>query len=283
MKIIVKNLEKSFGKQKALENLSIRFETGIYGILAPNGAGKTTLLRCITGIYEPDSGAIGFVDAKGELCFPKADTIGYLPQKFGIFKNMSVRDFMLYFAQMKAIEKNRQTPEIERCLELVNLEDCIKKKVKKLSGGMVRRLGIAQALLGNPEILIFDEPTTGLDPEERMRFKRILARLGKEKTILISTHIVEDIEAVCHKVIILKHGKKQLEESTKNITKNMKSCIYELNEEDLKKVDFNYKILKIYNKNNLLVNRIMSMEKLPYREVEATLEDVYYECMNREE
>lgn len=283
MKIIVKNLEKRFGKQKALENLSIRFETGVYGILAPNGAGKTTLLRCITGIYEPDSGAIGFVDSQGELCFPKADTIGYLPQKFGVFKNMSVRDFMLYFAEMKAIEKNRQAPEIERCLELVNLEDCIKKKVKKLSGGMIRRLGIAQALLGNPEILIFDEPTTGLDPEERMRFKKILAQLGKEKTILISTHIVEDIEAVCHKVIILKHGKKRLEEFTKNITKNMKSYIYELNEEDLKKVGSDYKILKIYNKNNLLINRIMTMEKLPYNEAEAGLEDVYYECMNREE
>lgn len=283
MKIIVKNLEKSFGKHKALENLSVRFERGIYGILAPNGAGKTTLLRCITGIYEPDGGAIGFVDAQGELCFPKANTIGYLPQKFGIFKNMSVRDFMLYFAQMKGIEKSRQELEMEKCLQLVNLEDCIKKKVKKLSGGMVRRLGIAQALLGNPEILIFDEPTTGLDPEERMRFKRILAQLGKEKTILISTHIVEDIEAVCHKVIILKHGKKRLEASTKNITKNMKSYIYELNEEDLKKVGSEYKILKIYNKNDLLINRIMSMEKLPYKEVEAVLEDVYYECMNMEE
>ncbi len=283
MKIIVKNLEKSFGKQKALDNLSVRFETGIYGILAPNGAGKTTLLRCITGIYEPDSGAVGFVDAQGELCFPKADTIGYLPQKFGIFKNMIVRDFMLYFAEMKAIEKSRQAPEIERCLELVNLKDCLRKKVKKLSGGMIRRLGIAQALLGNPEILIFDEPTTGLDPEERMRFKKIMAQLGKEKTILISTHIVEDIEAVCHKVIILKHGKKQLESSTKNITRNMKSYVYELNEEDLKKIGSDYKILKIYNKNDLLINRIMSREKLPYKEAEAVLEDVYYECMNRDE
>lgn len=283
MKIIVKNLEKSFGKHKALENLSVRFEKGIYGILAPNGAGKTTLLRCITGIYEPENGAIGFVDAQGELCSPKANTIGYLPQKFGIFKNMSVRDFMLYFAQMKGIEKSRQEMEMEKCLQLVNLEDCIKKKVKKLSGGMVRRLGIAQALLGNPEILIFDEPTTGLDPEERMRFKRILAQLGKETIIIISTHIVEDIEAVCDKVIIMKHGKKVLEESTKKITNHMKSYIYELNEADLNNVKSDYRILKIYNKNNLLTNRIMSREKLQYEEVEAVLEDVYYEYVSWEE
>lgn len=194
---------------------------------------------------------------------------------------MSVRDFMLYFAQMKGIEKSRQ--EMEKCLQLVNLEDCIKKKVKKLSGGMVRRLGIAQALLGNPEILIFDEPTTGLDPEERMRFKRILAQLGKEKTIIISTHIVEDIEAVCDKVIIMKHGKKVLEESTKKITDHMKSYIYELDEADLNNVKSDYRILKIYNKNNLLTNRIISREKLQYEEVEAVLEDVYYEYVSWEE
>ncbi|MCM1159945.1 MAG: ATP-binding cassette domain-containing protein [Roseburia sp.] len=173
--------------------------------------------------------------------------------------------------------------EIKKCLQLVNLEDCIKKKVKKLSGGMVRRLGIAQALLGNPEILIFDEPTTGLDPEERMRFKRILTQLGKEKTIIISTHIVEDIEAICDKVIIMKHGKKVLEEATKNITNHKKSYIYELNEADLNKVKSDYRILKIYNKNNLLTNRIISREKLQYEETEAVLEDIYYEYVSWEE
>lgn len=247
MKIIVKNVEKKFGKNKVLNNLTIRFEKGIYGILGPNGAGKTTLLRCIVGIYDIQKGAIGFVDNQGEFCSPGIGAIGYLPQKFGIFKNMSVGDFMLYFAQMKEIDKNIRNKEIESCLRLVNLEEHIKTKVKKLSGGMVRRLGIAQALLGQPEILIFDEPTTGLDPEERMRFKKLISQLGKDRIVIISTHIIEDLEALCDKVIILKNGEKIMEDTISNIVNAGKK----------------------------------SADKAG--EIQTALENVYYECVSRKD
>ena len=247
MKIIVKNVEKKFGKNKVLNNLTIRFEKGIYGILGPNGAGKTTLLRCIVGIYDIQKGAIGFVDNQGEFCSPGVGAIGYLPQKFGIFKNMSVRDFMLYFAEMKEIDKNIRDKEIESCLKLVNLEERMKTKVKKLSGGMVRRLGIAQALLGQPEILIFDEPTTGLDPEERMRFKKIISQLGKDRIIIISTHIIEDMEALCDKVIIMKKGEKIMEDTISNIVKGKRNAVDKP------------------------------------EGVQTALEDIYYECVSRKD
>lgn len=247
MKIIVKNVEKSFGKNKVLNNLTIRFEKGIYGILGPNGAGKTTLLRCIVGIYDIQKGAIGFVDNQGEFCSPGVGAIGYLPQKFGIFKNMSVRDFMLYFAEMKEIDKNIRDKEIESCLKLVNLEERMKTKVKKLSGGMIRRLGIAQALLGQPEILIFDEPTTGLDPEERMRFKKIISQLGKDRIVIISTHIIEDMEALCDKVIIMKKGEKIMEDTISNIVRGQKNAVDKA------------------------------------EETKTALEDIYYECVSRKD
>lgn len=247
MKIIVKNVEKKFGKNKVLNNLTIRFEKGIYGILGPNGAGKTTLLRCIVGIYDIQKGVIGFVDNQGEFCSPGVGVIGYLPQKFGIFKNMSVRDFMLYFAEMKEIDKNLRDKEIEKCLKLVNLEESMKIKVKKLSGGMVRRLGIAQALLGQPEILIFDEPTTGLDPEERMRFKKIISQLGKDRIVIISTHIIEDMEALCDKVIIMKKGEKIMEDTISNIVRGRRNTVDKPGK------------------------------------IQSTLEDIYYECVSQKD
>ncbi|MBD5544602.1 MAG: ATP-binding cassette domain-containing protein [Lachnospiraceae bacterium] len=277
----MKNVEKKFGKNKALDNLSIRFENGIYGILGTNGAGKTTLLRCIVGIYDIEKGAIGFVDNQGEFCSPGVGTIGYLPQKFGIFKNMSVRDFMLYFAGMKEIEKEKRDKEIESCLKLVNLDDRMKTKIKKLSGGMIRRLGIAQALLGQPEILIFDEPTTGLDLEERMRFKKIISKIGRDRIVIISTHIVEDMEALCDKVIIMKNGVKIIEDTINNIVNSGKNHVYEVKEEQLKKMNSDYMVLKIYNKNGYPVNRIMSPEKLSFEEEPVTLEDIYFEYVSQ--
>lgn len=189
---------KTFKKKKALDSFTVQIGKGVYGLLGPNGAGKTTLMRCICGLYRVDSGSI-------ERTAHSA--VGYLPQKFGMFRELTVYEMMEYFATLKDIDKKNQTQQIERCVEEVNLSDRMYDRIATLSGGMVRRLGIAQALLGDPEFILFDEPTAGLDPEERMRFKNILAHIKGNNTIIISTHIVSDVEAVCGNILIMDSGR----------------------------------------------------------------------------
>lgn len=197
--LILENVSKKFRKREALKDVSLRMEEGCYGLLGPNGAGKTTLLRCVLGLYPVSSGRISFDGKSGE--------IGYLPQKFGMFQELKVYDMLYYFAAVKKIPAHLRKEEIEKVLKLVNLEDRYGEKVGKLSGGMQRRIGIAQALLGNPKLIFLDEPTTGLDPEERMRFRDIMSEVREGRTILLSTHIVEDVEYVCDRVIIMNHGR----------------------------------------------------------------------------
>ncbi|MDR1699983.1 MAG: ATP-binding cassette domain-containing protein, partial [Lachnoclostridium sp.] len=195
--LTLENVSKKFRRREVLKNISFQLEEGCYGLLGPNGAGKTTLLRCILKLYPIDSGSI-MVEEENQ--------ISYLPQKFGMFRELSVYDMLYYFSAVKKIPKVHRKEEIEKVLSLVNLEDRIKEKISRLSGGMQRRLGIAQAIMGDSRILFFDEPTAGLDPEERARFKSLISSISENKTILISTHIVEDIEVTCDRVIILKEG-----------------------------------------------------------------------------
>ena len=197
--LILENVSKKFRKREALKDVTLRMEEGCYGLLGPNGAGKTTLLRCVLGLYPVSSGRISFDGKPGE--------IGYLPQKFGMFQELTAYDMLYYFAAVKKIPSHLRKEEIEKALKLVNLEDRYGEKVGKLSGGMQRRIGIAQALLGNPKLIFLDEPTTGLDPEERMRFRDIMNEIREGRTILLSTHIVEDVEYVCDRVIIMNHGR----------------------------------------------------------------------------
>lgn len=196
--IKIENLSKKFHKHEVIKEFSCQIEMGCYGLLGPNGAGKTTLLRCILGLYPMTDGNI-VMDA--------GENIGYLPQRFGMFQELKVKDMMYYFAVAKRIPKKERESEIQRVLSEVNLLERAEDKVAHLSGGMQRRLGIAQAIMGNPGILFLDEPTAGLDPEERSHFKNIIRELKKQdKSILISTHIVEEVEAVCDRVLIMKEG-----------------------------------------------------------------------------
>lgn len=172
-----------------LNNIDFKFEKGIYGILGPNGAGKTTLIRCITQLYNLDAGNILYNDKSIAENKNFNDNIGYLPQKFGLFKELTVFEMLSAMAALKNISKDAVEQEVKRCITLVNLDEKINAKVKTLSGGMIRRMGIAQAILGNPEIIIFDEPTSGLDPEERLRFKNIVSKL-KGSTSLLFLHIL---------------------------------------------------------------------------------------------
>lgn len=203
--INIDHVSKRIGKKIILEDVNCQLENGVYGLLGPNGAGKTTLMRCMTDLYRVSEGSIE-IDGAG-IKKKKEREIGYLPQSFGLFKELSVYDSMKYFCNLKGITGKKMAEEIDKCLKAVYLNDKRKAAGGKLSGGMIRRVGVAQALLGHPKLLLFDEPTAGLDPEERMRFKNILSEWGKNETVVISTHIVEDIEACCDHVIIMDQGK----------------------------------------------------------------------------
>ena len=174
--IEIKELEVEYKKKKVLKAVDLEVGTGVYGLLGPNGAGKTTLMRCITGILKPYSGEI--------ICMEK---IGYLPQKFGFYKQMTVFETLKFFATLKKVDELEQKEHIMECLKLVHLIERANDKMGTLSGGMVRRVGIAQALLGNPKVMIFDEPTAGLDPEERFRFRQLIRQIREGRCIIIST------------------------------------------------------------------------------------------------
>lgn len=205
--IEIKALTKTFRKKTALDNLSVMLEPGVIGLLGENGAGKTTLLHTLMGLYRTKAGVINMDGADVTNTDALPDAAGFLPQKFGLFKELSVYDMMDFFYVLKKLPKQGKKEEIQRVLEFVNLSDRIKDRVGSLSGGMVRRLGIAQAVLGNPKVLLFDEPTAGLDPEERMRFKNMVRQLPDDCTVIISTHIVDDVEALCDHIVVMHKGK----------------------------------------------------------------------------
>ncbi len=208
MRIEINNLIKNYGKTKALDNISLEVEQGMYGLLGPNGAGKTTLMRILTTLIPKTAGEVKIngidIGKKRKI----REIIGYLPQEFSVYPSFTVYETMDYLALLSGIEprKKRKSIIIE-LLEQVNLYKQQKMKVKALSGGMKRRLGIAQALLNDPGILIVDEPTAGLDPEERIRFRNLLSEFAEGRVVILSTHIVEDVEYSCENLAILKEGK----------------------------------------------------------------------------
>lgn len=208
--IEIKGLTKQFKKKQVLRGLDLTLGSGVYGLLGPNGAGKTTLLRCMTDIYTDYRGKVLYEG--GELANNKAmrRKIGYLPQKFDMFHELKLWEMMRYFAELKKVPRAQQAAQIEQALRLVNLYENGADKVGAMSGGMVRRAGIAQAILGDPKVVIVDEPTAGLDPEERLRFKGVIAKISGERTVLLSTHIIEDVEALCGKIVIMDGGRIRL-------------------------------------------------------------------------
>lgn len=205
-------LEKTYGSKKqekrAVQNLTADFAHGVYGLLGENGAGKTTLMRMIVGILKPTQGQITCDGIPiGQLGGAYRNLLGYLPQDFGYYKEFSAVRFLNYIAALKAIEPNAAKERIDLLLETVGLAEEKNKKLKTFSGGMLRRIGIAQALLNEPEILILDEPTAGLDPKERVRFRNIISALGKDRIVILSTHIVSDVEYIADRIMIMKQGR----------------------------------------------------------------------------
>lgn len=273
--IEIRNLTKTFKKKKALNNINLKLYSGIYGLLGTNGAGKTTLIRCLTLLYPESKNT---VYNNGILAYQDYDylnKLGYLPQEFGLFRDLTVFDALLLLANFKGIEKTSAAEMINQCLRVTNLAEERDKKISSLSGGMLRRVGIAQALLNDPDLIIFDEPTAGLDPIERLRFKSIVSEIDKNKTVIISTHIVEDIESLCEKVIIMDSGeiKTCLScDETRNIADGK---VYEIPEEDAESLIGKIYIEKIYEHNQNKFARVLSSKKLNYPSCIPSVEDGY--------
>lgn len=201
----MENISKKYGSFEALKNIDLQFTNGIYGLLAPNGAGKTTLIKMLVTLIKPTEGIIYFDEEPiSELRELYREQIGYLPQQFGYYKHQSPVQYLRYLAALKGMDKQFIMKRIDEVMELVALTDVKNKKMRKFSGGMIQRVGIAQALLADPKILILDEPTAGLDPKERARFRHMLSELAQQKIIILSTHVVSDIESIANEIIMLK-------------------------------------------------------------------------------
>lgn len=229
MELLLDNLCKDFGGNTAVAGITAVLEPGIYGLLGANGAGKTTLLRMICGVLKPTAGQVRLdgipIDTLGVAY---RDKLGYLPQEFVGYPQYSARDFLLYMAVLKGMTRSQAVPKIQELLSMVRLQEVANKKLRAFSGGMRRRLGIAQALLNDPDILILDEPTAGLDPKERVHFRNILEGYAQQKIVLLSTHIVSDLEAIAHKVFLMKDGCFQTQGTVSELLQQANGRVWEL-------------------------------------------------------
>lgn len=206
MRLEIKDVSKQYPKTLALDHFSAKLSSGLYGLLGPNGAGKTTLISIITTLLSPTSGTVLYRGKPiGGRDYMK--TIGYLPQYPRFYKDFTAQEFLLYMAAMKGLDGKTAPTRVADLLEQVNLTEHKHKRIGAFSGGMRQRLGIAQAILNDPEILILDEPTAGLDPKERVRFRNIISKLSSDRIIILATHIVSDVECIAKEVILLKEGK----------------------------------------------------------------------------
>lgn len=209
MELILEDVTKQYAGTTAVKQVSLDLHPGVTGLLGANGAGKTTLMRMICGVLRPTAGTVCFrtendiLNASEELY---RDALGYLPQDFGYYPDFTGREFLMYMATLKGIDKRAAKRKCEELLQTVNLEKAADKKIKTYSGGMKQRLGIAQAVLNEPRILILDEPTAGLDPKERVRFRNLIADLGRDAIVILSTHIVSDVEHIADRILMMKDG-----------------------------------------------------------------------------
>ena len=226
--LTVKDVTKRYGKFTVLEHISLEFQPGVYGLLAPNGAGKTTLMKMLTTLAFPTEGEILWsgTEIRG-LGAAYRQQLGYLPQQLGFYPHYTPNQYLSYLSALKGLDGKTAGERIPKLLDLVGLSEVADKKMKKLSGGMVQRVGIAQALLNNPKILILDEPTAGLDPKERGRFRNILSGLSKDRIVILSTHIVSDVENVANQLILLKDRQVYREDTPKNLCRSMEGRVFE--------------------------------------------------------
>lgn len=285
--ISIKDLNKTFKNTQALKNVNLEISKGMYGLLGPNGAGKTTLMKILSTLLKKDSGEISVCGVAVERSSKIREMIGYLPQDFSMYGNMNAYEALDYLATLSGMNQRERKEKIPQILEKVNLLDQRKVKVKSMSGGMKRRLGIAQAIIHNPKVIIVDEPTAGLDPEERVRFRNLLCEVAKERIVLLSTHIVGDIEATCERIAILNKGEIIFCGSVRELLDRVEGKVYtaEISTEELEKVKTKYLVTGILTTGSLSKIKVIAKEK-PFENAEhcdPDLEDAYMYLMNKQE
>lgn len=280
MELRIDRVTKQYRNKIAVDRVTQVLEKGVYGLLGENGAGKTTLMRMMCGILEPSSGEIT-LDGKDimELGESYREQLGYLPQDFGYYPNFTAMEFMLYIASLKGLRSIYAKKKSRELLELVGLRKHEKQKIKTFSGGMRQRLGIAQALLNDPRILILDEPTAGLDPKERVRFRQMIADLGKDRIVVLSTHIVSDVEAIANHIFLMKNGQMIMEGSVEELEKKIahKVWLYVGDTQAADEITDTYLVGNMHHRDGKTEYRIIADEK-PYEgavEEKGTLEDLY--------
>lgn len=273
MKIVLKNITKKYKNKEVLSHLNFEFDNKIYAFIGHNGSGKSTLMRIITRLIEPTQGEVIFYQNDKIIDYKKVK-FGYLSQEFNAFKEFSVYEQLEYFAIMKKINKKVYPNEIKKVLVEVNLWENKDVKCKNLSGGMIRRLGIAQTLLGSPDIIILDEPVVGLDPDERMRFMEIIKSIQLDIPIIFSTHIIDDISSLSPEIIFFKNGQIKFNGSSSQFIDSAKGKVYLCPREDLGKVKERITSIKI-SENTY---RVIASNRLNYdflQDITPCMEDAY--------
>lgn len=278
MELVINRISKQYKNKMAVDQLSLKLTKGVYGLLGANGAGKTTLMRMICGILRPTSGEVTFdgIDVSEERY---REVLGYLPQDFGYYPEFSAQDFMYYMASLKGMTKTQARAKTKELLETVSLSEAAKKKIKTFSGGMKQRLGIAQALLNNPKILVLDEPTAGLDPKERIRFRNLISELGKDRIVLLSTHIVSDVEHIAGTIMVMRDGRLIHSGSLESIIKVIEGKVFEcvMDHRTAEILMKKYPVTNVRSENENTLLRLVCDEK-PHDaavNVSASLEDLY--------
>ena len=280
MELQMVNLTKCFGDFKAVDNMNIKITNGVYGLLGVNGAGKTTLMRMICTLLTPTSGQI-LCDGKDiqKMEGEYRNLLGYLPQEFGFYPEFAVKDYLLYIAGLKGIRPVVAKKRVKELLDRVGLTNAANKKMKKLSGGMKRRVGIAQAILNNPKILILDEPTAGLDPTERVRFRNLISELSEERIVILSTHIVSDVEYIANQIWLMKNGRLVQQGSLNEVLDSMTEKVWSFvtSQEESAKYIKQYKVSNMKTDRDGVELRIISAKQpCAYAEVvQPNLEDVF--------
>lgn len=280
MKLELNDISKMYGAFYALKDISVTLENGVYGILGANGAGKTTLINILIGVIQENSGFI-LLDGKNikKMGTDYLDKIGYLPQYPQFYPNFKMREFLDYMCCIKGISKKQRRERIDFAIEQVNLQEHEKKRIRELSGGMRQRLGIAQAILNNPEILVLDEPTAGLDPGERIRFRNIISRLSKDRMVMVATHIVSDIEYIANEVLILQNGCLVQKGTIEELCAEVEGKVWQLSleEKDISGFVNRFLVANMKREGNKISMRIISDDKPDEMAVyiKPQLEDVF--------